>query len=311
MRFWSNQRAKLPMPLLKRYAGLLVPFFLAICLVGGYWIYWNRTASEIEARVRAALPAQAASRVTVSGFPYRLTLDLADPTVRAGNGVTFSARSFEATATPFNPSLWVMEGAIEPAFALPTGPLRPLKATNLKASLRLNASGLDRFSLTFDALEAQGEGGWRVGAGQTHLVSDGKAAGTIAFMAEFENLMLSKPLDGAGAILGQTVQKVRVAGPVEQGQVLFTRPADWRKRGGQFTLMAGDLIWGPISFMGGEGVLTLNEAAQWEGQIKGVGALKPEGMSVAGLTAPVSLDIVDGRVSFAGLPGLSLTDVFK
>ncbi|NJR20461.1 MAG: DUF2125 domain-containing protein [Hyphomonadaceae bacterium] len=157
-------------------AGLFWPALFACGCVFAYWTYWKNVADGIETAVRNALPASAASAVAVSGFPYRLTLEIVDLNVRNQSGYGVQAKSVVATATPLNPRLWVLEGATEPKLALQQGQYRPLQAKKLQASLRIGDNKLDRFSLTFDGIDAldrtSGAVVWQVGKGQLHLVSD-------------------------------------------------------------------------------------------------------------------------------------------
>jgi hypothetical protein len=299
--------SKAPMPL----KGLIVPFLLAGFLVAGYWFYWSRAAVAIETHVRAALPSNAVSTVKVTGFPYRLTLEVVDVRLVSQRGNGFQASSIVATATPFNPLLWVLEGADDPRFISSDGVTHPLKATALKASLRLNKKGLERFSLAFDTLETQGEGSWRLGRGLVHLMTGFKDETTLAFVGEVDGIQLPKALDGPGAILGQTVNRVRIAGPIDQGQTLIQSQKRWQAVGGKLNVMAGELLWGPVSLTNATGTLSLSPDLQWQGTLNGQGALKPEGVAVAGLSAPIGLELRDGRLSVAGLPGFDVSDAFR
>lgn len=297
-------------PRSKRYFGLIIPFVLAACLVVGYWFYWSKAASEVETRVRTAIPVSVVSDVRITGFPYRLTLELGDLKLKSGNGLGFSSSRVVATASPFNPLLWVLEGAQDPALSLPGGPSRTLQATNLKASLRLNSAGFERLSLTFDGLEAQGEQGWGMGGGQVHFVSDPKNADIIAMQTDIRAIRIGKPLAGPSAILGQTINRIMIAGPISQGRALSNSLADWSKKGGKLSIMAGELMWGPIAFTGASGDITLSPAQKWQGNVRGTGALKPEGIAVSALSGPVDLVIADNRMSLNGLPGINIGNAF-
>jgi hypothetical protein len=295
----------------KNLKGLLVPFFLAGCLIGGYWIYWTKAAGQIETQVRAAIPTNAASAVTVTGFPYRLTLTIKDLNLQTQNGLTFKASSVIATATPFNPLLWVLEGALDPALALPGRPVHPLKAVGLKASVRAHPKGLERFSLTFDSLQAQGPGGWEVGKGLFHLMTRFEDDNTLAMVVDLTQVRIARPLEGPAAILGQTINHVFISGPIDQRSSVMKSLSAWRAAGGKLTIMAGEIIWGPISLTNAKGNLSLSPTNKWQGDIAGQGALKPEGIPVTGLSAPVRLEIREGRLSLGGLPGLNIADSFQ
>jgi hypothetical protein len=293
-----------------RFAGLLIPFFLAACLILGYWFYWNKVATEVEHRARAAIPQSVAALIKVTGFPYRLTLNLEDFNLANAQGLGFRASSVVATATPFNPLLWVLESAHEPAMSLPGGPMRPLRATNLKASLRLSPNGFERLSLTFDGIEAQGDQSWSLGTGAMHFVTDPKNAETIAMRLDLAAIKIGKPLEGPSAILGQTINRVMLAGPINQGSAFARSPQAWSQVGGKLDIMAGELLWGPVAFTDAKGDMTLSPSQKWQGAVTGNGALKPEGIAVAALSGPVNITIIDNKMSLNGLPGINIVDAF-
>jgi hypothetical protein len=295
----------------RNLTGLVVPFFLAGCLIFGYWLYWNRAASEVENQARRALSTNGYTSAKVSGFPYRLTLEIADLNLKAQNASQFKASKVTATASPFNPFLWVLEGALDPALAFPNGPIRPLKATNLKASLRFDKLGVQRFSLTFDGIEAQGEGGWKTGKGLFHLMSRFEDDVSLAMVIDLKDTTLAQPLDGPGAILGQTINHIFVSGPINERRALMTSLDAWREAAGKLTIMAGEVIWGPISLTKATGTLALSPTNKWQGTLSGQGALKPEGVPVSGLSGPISLQINDGRLSIGGLPGFDLSNALQ
>jgi Uncharacterized protein conserved in bacteria (DUF2125) len=294
-----------------RFTGLIIPFFLAACLIAGYWLYWDRAARQIESQVRGVLPPERATVIKVTGFPYRLTLQIKDLNIQAQNGLAFKASSLIATATPFNPFLWVLEGALDPALALPGGAVRPLKAINLKSSIRLSQKGLERFSLTFDGVEAQGSGGWQVGKGLFHVMTRFEDGESFALVTDLTNVRIAQTIEGPAAIMGQTIDHVFISGPIDKRPALMKSLGNWRDVGGKLTIMAGEVIWGPISLTGAKGDLSLSPSNEWQGSLTGLGALKPEGVAVGGLSGPVTLQIRDGRLSLNGLPGINMGDAFR
>jgi hypothetical protein len=294
----------------RSYSGLIIPFGIAVLLIGGYYVYWRGVAQNVEASARAALPEGIAKSVKVTGFPYRLTLEITDLVLAAANGTRFTASSLGVTATPFNPRLWVLDDAQNPTLSLSGGPVRPLLADNLQASLRFKAAGFERLSVTFDALNASGQQGWSLGSGAVHLVTDPKDNDVLAMRADLSAIKIGKPLDGPSAILGQTINKVMIAGPISKAQALTRSTRQWSDAGGVLTIMAGELIWGPISLTDAKGSLTLSSNQKWRGTVTGAGALKPEGISVPALSGPVSLAIDDDKLSMNGLPGINVSNAF-
>jgi hypothetical protein len=299
--------------------GLLLPLGVAILVVGGYYFYWRSVADRIETSIRAALPEAALSSIKVTGFPYRLTAELSDVAIKVSEGSTLFATRLDATATPINPLLWVLEGASGSQLRLANGTTTNLTPKALQASLRFartgsNQTGLERFSLTFDGLEAtdarSNDKAWSVGAGQVHLVRDPAKPDVIAARFDLSNFDLAAPLDGPAAILGQRINKFMLAGPINKSDAFLRSGSDWARAGGQMNVMAGEIMWGPVSLTEASGEIRQSDAGKWQGQIRGKGALKPEGLSVDGLTAPVSVDIVDNRPALSGLPGLDLGGAF-
>lgn len=290
--------------------GLVLPLLFAALLVFGYWTYWRSVADRIESKVRAALPTALPQNVHVNGFPYRLTLELKDVKLIGQSGFGFSASKIVATASPLNPLLWVLEGATEPALAVRNGVFRPLQATTLQASLRLKSDGIERFSVTFEGIRAFDRAGgsklWSTGAGETHLVADPNNADILAARFDLKDITLNAPLEGPGAILGQKITRVMLAGPIDKAPALMRSLADWGAAKGRMNIMAGEIAWGPVSLAEARGTLSLDGALKWQGQIKGQGALKPEGVAVAGLSTPIEIDIEGGRPSLRGMLSLDL-----
>jgi len=297
--------------------GLIIPLAVGGLVLAGYYIYWTQTAQRIQVHVAQALPALPQENVTVTGFPYRFEARITGLRVQTGSGFVFEASRFVAAASPFNLNLWALEGALEPRLKLPGGPLRPLQATDLKASVRLKEGQLARFSLTFQGLQAgtaepSGSGlvprPWRTGTGALHLIADPKDNSRIAFALDLSALELSALPEGPAAILGNKIDHLRLTGPISQGQILLRSTKAWAKAQGEFTIMAAQIDWGPLSFDAGTGRLKVTPEGQWQGEIRGQGALKPNGMAIPALSAPIEIGIEDGQ---ARLLGFSAARVLK
>ena len=292
-------------------AGLILPLAVGGLVLAGYYVYWTQTAQRIQMHVAQALPALPQENVTVTGFPYRFEARITGLRVQTGTGFVFEASRFVAVASPFNLNLRALEGALEPQLKLPGGPLRPLQATDLKASLRLKEGQLARFSLTFQGLQAgmadpSGSGSglgprpWRTGAGALHLIADPKDTSRLAFALDLSALELSALPEGPAAILGNKIEHLRLTGPISQGQTLLRSTKAWAKAQGEFTIMAAQIDWGPLSFDAGTGRLKVTPEGQWQGEIRGQGALKPNGMAIPALSAPIEIGIEDGQARLLG-----------
>ena len=288
-------------------SGLILPLATGALVLGGYYVYWSQTAQRIEAQVAQALPTLPKENIEVTGFPYRFEARINGLKVQTSTGLVFEASRFAAAATPFNLNLWALEGALEPKLKLPGGPMRPLQATDLKASLRVNDGQLARFSLTFEGLQAGtadpsglGPTPWRTGAGGVHLIADPKDSSRLAFALDLKALELSALPEGPAAILGPKIDHLRLTGPISQGQTLLKSTKAWAKAQGQFTIMAAQINWGPLAFDQGTGQLQVTADGQWQGQIRGQGALKPNGMAVPALSAPIEIGIENGQARLLG-----------
>ena len=291
--------------------GLIIPLAVGGLVLAGYYVYWTKTAQRIQMHVAQALPGLPRENVTVTGFPYRFEAHITGLRVQTGTGFVFEASRFVPAASPFNLNLWALEGALEPQLKLPGGPLRPLQATDLKASLRLKEGQLARFSLTFQGLQAGttdplGSGSilgprpWRTGAGALHLIADPKDASRLAFALDLSALELSALPEGPAAILGNKIDHLRLTGPISQGQTLLRSTKEWAKAQGEFMIMAAQIDWGPLSFDAGTGRLKVTPEGQWQGNIRGQGALKPNGMAIPALSAPIEIGIEDGQARLLG-----------
>jgi hypothetical protein len=287
-------------------------------VLGGYYVYWSHTAQWIEARVVQAVPTLPKGNISVSGFPYRFEARITDLRVQTNAGFGFEASRFVVAASPFNLNLWALEGALDPILVTPNGLRRPLRATELKASLRLREGQVARLSVTFKGLEGGAPlnaptpnmSKWQTGQGALHLIADPKDTSRLAFSLDVADIVLSAEPKGQAALLGDRIAKLRLAGPISQGQILLKSARDWAKAGGVFTLMAAELVWGPVSLSNGSGTLSLTSAGAWQGQIGGTGALKPEGMPVSGLEGPIEVRLEDGWIALLGYKAIPLPKAF-
>jgi hypothetical protein len=292
------------MPKRSGLGGLIGPWLIGAAMLGGYTLYWFQAASAVKQQAQAALGDDAS--VAVGGWPFRLTMTASPVALGQAGGVRVRASQVAASAVPFNPTLWVLEGARDVTLALPGGAPQRLQPDGLEASVRFAPDGLGRLSVTFKGLSADGLVGWQVGPGALHLIGDPAKPGQLALSFDLERLRLANAPDGAGAILGDTIAKVRIAGPVLQGQSLLRSPRAWAGAGGRIEVMDARLEWGPASFSAGKGSLALDSAGLWNGELAGTGALKPNGVDVPGLAAPMSLQITQGQVRLLGFRAITL-----
>ncbi|GIU66770.1 DUF2125 domain-containing protein [Candidatus Phycosocius spiralis] len=290
-------------------AGLVIPLGLGALVLAGYSIYWVQTARAIKATCAKAMPNQPTSSIRVTGFPYRFEMRFKDLKLASPVGFGFEASRFVVAASPFNLNLWVLEGALDPTLITPKGSRHLLFATDLRASLRLRDRQVARLSVTFkdlkgvDAAFKSGAASsfvWQVGPSAMHVIADPKDSNRLAMSLEMADMVLSQAPNGQARLLGDRITRIRLAGPISQGQTLLKSAKRWADAQGNFTLMAAELVWGPVSLTHGGGIVSLNPSGDWQGQIRGTGALKPEGLSLHGLETPIEVRIVDGWIDLLG-----------
>lgn len=130
----------------------LVPLVLAI---GGYWLVWSNWARDFGAAVERVLPD---AEVSVTGFPYRLEVDLVKPVWTAGDGVKVRASADRALVNrgPWHNELTVIR-AEYPKFSAIVGPGFGASFTGKSAltSVRIEDGKLARLSSIIEAAKAR------------------------------------------------------------------------------------------------------------------------------------------------------------
>lgn len=282
-----------------RYSRLFWPLVTAAVVVGMYYIYWTRTAAAVERAVNSRLhmPAEA---VRVTGFPYRLTLKIKDLALQPIGGPSLKVARFVATASPFDPALWVLSGVSGVAMRSVKDKADVLLTpNNLQASLRLSSKapqGIVRLSILMEG--CAGSGGWAMGKAALHLVSDAKVKDQLGFVLDAKDVQFPAPLEGPAAILGRTIQHMRLAGPINHAQTLMQDGTQaWRRAGGQLNIMSATLTFGPLNLQDGTGQLTLSPEGKWNGQMTTRAALKVNDIPLPALSAPVTLQLDEGNLS--------------
>lgn len=282
-------------------------WIIAVVLSGAYTAWWFMLAREIEQRAASALEGRASwAELAVTGWPYRLTVTATSLSAPLPGGGQLSADRLAVTTTPFNLRLWVFDRGEGMRVRIGDGPARRVEARLLAGSVRVRGDGgLERFSVQAGGLSAAANGpddrGWDLDRGELHLVHDPRNPERFAFMADLKQLRLTQALAGPGAILGDTITHARVAGPLSEAEALIQSVERWQAAGGRFQLMAGELLWGPLSFSELTGTIGLDAQGRAEGEIAGVGALRPEGVQVDALSAPVSARLRGGSLEVFGL----------
>ena len=280
-------------------------------------LYWGHVAGRVEATITETLrPVRGlvVERVSVSGWPFRHTVAFNRVSWEDRTGAALEARRISVTASPLNPAHWMLDEVDGLSVGLPGGPRRAVQPDNLAASVRFDRQGLIRFSAVMDGANARSRletsTGWSVGESGLHLVRDDADPQRYGLSLQLSQVTLSQEPEGPSAILGRTITSARLAGPISQGQALNASLEAWQAAGGQFQLMAGSLLWGPLQLTEGQGTLQLDSSGLWQGELSAQGALMPNGASVAGLRSQVNPLVVDGNLNAYGLLLGSLPPAF-
>jgi hypothetical protein len=98
----------------------------------------------------------------------------------------------------------------------------------------------------------------------------------------------------AAAVLGTTLEKLRLAGMIPNGQGFVANPTAWLRNGGIFEPKDGTLNWGPLQVSSIAGKLGATPNGELEGNLSGTGGLIAGGTNIA---VPLALSISKGDVS--------------
>ena len=274
-----------------RFRALLVIVVLAVV---GYGAFWYSLSQQSERQLTAAIRELREAGydvvhgdVAVSGFPYRLVVEIAEPALAGRNADVrweVSAERLRILAQPWRPIHRIIVADNATAALAQTGTGRDLTPTTLAAPL-VRASFNERedtgarLSVVLEKIAIDGLAGhrWLAAAGQFHLRlpprsaggSDGLLAPEIADIAvDVTDIDASD----AGSPLGDRIARVAAAFDLHGTTApawTQTRLAQWRDTGGTVEIRDAVLTWGG-AFIKANGSLSLDEA------LRPLGALTAE-----------------------------------
>jgi hypothetical protein len=136
---------------------LLYPIVFGIVLFALYFAYWQFAVFNIKNEIKKQKPFGIVySSLEFSGFPYHLTMQIRDFSKSKSN-FEFHAKEISLTSNPFNPNLWVLNGALEPSLVINQLGLAKtwvkIAPTNFKASLRLRPKQTGIYQIAKIAIE--------------------------------------------------------------------------------------------------------------------------------------------------------------
>lgn len=182
-----------------------VAIFLALAWTGGWFAIRHYVAGKIDAVVARA-EAEGASlscgAQSLSGFPFRLgvtctPLQAACPAEDA----SVSVAGIEAVGLVYNPGHLLFDARGPLAVSGPDGISASANWSALQSSLRIGFSGLKRYSIVSDGLDATltapgrlaGSAAFKADRAELHLIPDPDAAGVIDIFSTVENGVVTLP----------------------------------------------------------------------------------------------------------------------
>lgn len=336
--------------------GVYVPVLLLGVLALAYWVYWSAVAAEIERQARRFADVQASQgvevawdRLSVDGFPLRMTATLDAPRARGGKGDTawrWTAPQLVIDLRPYAPNHLIAqvpgaqtyEGAAGRWTLNPANALASLIVTTDGAFQRLD---IDLRKPSLDGVNAKGE---RVTVeahrAQLHLrQADGADTGLRDVVLSAERAVVGGDVR---LLMGPEIASLRLEGKIERapawsGPDSRESAESWTRAGGAIDLTAGRLRWGALDVEGrgrvwldaerrlagrlsalAGGYPELLQALEAEGQMsrddRNAGALLLSALAVAGGDpkgrVPVEITMAGGELRLGPQPVAALEPLF-
>ncbi|WP_417515632.1 DUF2125 domain-containing protein [Minwuia sp.] len=263
---------------MKRWIGPLI-LLLVLLAVGGYWFYWNALADGLKngfdrwvADRRAEGVEVAHGTVEVNGFPYRLEMTIAAPSLAAPQLTDQPSWSADAVVLYFQPWQrghgiaeirgtqnlgWVEGGNRRQAAITSEQALSSFRFTDRGAITRFDTD-MKNVQVTGDVALRQAE---RL---QTHgrLRQDAGAAPHFDFSIRGDGLKV----DPAASPLGENIDLYRISVTFEPLPASTSPQAldTWRDAGGVLQIPALEIVTGELSITG-KGTFALDPARRAEG----------------------------------------------
>jgi len=250
---------------------------LPLVAILGYVVYWIAAQKAAVAQVDAWIALQktrgieaATGGVTATGFPFEITLRLAEPQARA-SGWTWRGPPLEITGKPWSLARLTFRAPGSHAVTLADrdGAMRRqrIDAGGLDGTAHLDRGRLARLDLRLVDVTASGDlGAVRAASLRLDLPAP---AGTPEKPAQALGLDVAKLVfpDTPGLIFGDTVDRLTfdlvLEGPIGTGP--WPEPAlAWREAGGVLQMPGVGVAYGPLN-LAGEGTAALDRLGQPEG----------------------------------------------
>ncbi len=318
-----------------RRLGLWAPFALVLVGAGAWSLAWVWLSGETLRRMDSARASLAGGSWQVSwksralsGFPFRLDLDLADARLRGRSGWILAAPRLEAEAFVFSPGYWVAVAPEGVTFIRRSGGPVAVGARVLRASLSDAGARPPRLSIEGEGLTfapaAGAEPFFVTAAREFHLHTRPGPGDRGALFVELRQasvrlsglmgrIAAGKPVglaadavySHAGALAGEDWPSA-VRAWTSAGGALFVRRIEVDAGDAVLDARAGTLTVGPDGRLRGSLTATLRQAQRALAAMGEAGAIAPEAAGAAamvvgargqGSLATVTLDFQAGRTT--------------
>lgn len=222
---------------------LLISWGLGLALIIFYIGYWIIAAHKIETHLVARKNGDFSfTSAKISGFPYRFTLTIKDLHTKLGQVTILRAEEISASASTFEPQLWVLEGAIRPAIWLDDPAYSEtmafqyeLKPDNFQVSVRFDVKSaeVERLSIQFNGIKSSGRinrPDFSIGRSEVHLIKD-NAKNNYAFSIDFNEV--------ANPEITLMPSRLLLRGLLNNSQNLNQGVDHWTKNGGVVDIKYG------------------------------------------------------------------------
>lgn len=259
---------------------LVLPFIAAGLLLGAYTIYWFIAADRIEAEAHAWIAEQedAGYRIEhggmrVGGWPFRLSLRVAEPDIaEAEGGWRVAMNALAASALPYDLNHWILAFDGPVRLDSPNG-RHVLDADDARLSVRSGAGGVrevgaELAGLVVDTREGDPAPLTRLG----RMTLNGALAeeDRLDVRLELSEASLDPAVlpDDLAQAFGAFAERIRLDAALNDWAMLAATvdPYAWAESGGRADIRASQVLWGPAR-LEGSGEIGLDAQRRPQGRI--------------------------------------------
>ncbi|WP_181704604.1 DUF2125 domain-containing protein [Chthonobacter rhizosphaerae] len=272
----------------------VVSLLLLVALVVAGWTYaWTKVRDQVVAGLDRSIADLAADGVTVTcperavgGWPFRISVDCADPSVRLPDGSIIRAERLEANGAVVDPDLTVVRIAAPVTLTAPDGSHVDATFAEMRASVRMAEGRLGRVSVEARDLAVNGTvlertiGRLTARHGEAHLSPQANAPESL----EFAVVLTAANLTAGAADLLPAEADAGASMVVRQAGLIDGSPESFRA----WTAAGGEIGITQIALDVGETRLEASGTARADDGGSLAGNLDVVGTGLAWLTRQVS-----------------------